>query len=69
MTAGVFRNLQQGDSVAIRPRIDDLAHLGRARSGGYRRFAWTREDADLREPGGHIAGEQERNKSNQQKET
>ena len=26
-----------------------LADLGRARSGGYRRFAWTREDADLRD--------------------
>ena len=26
-----------------------LGDLGRARSGGYRRFAWTREDADLRE--------------------
>jgi N-carbamoyl-L-amino-acid hydrolase len=30
-------------------RLTDLAHLGRARSGGYRRFAWTGEDADLRE--------------------
>ncbi len=29
--------------------LDVLAHLGRARSGGYRRFAWTREDAELRE--------------------
>lgn len=27
----------------------DLAEVGRARSGGYRRFAWTREDATLRE--------------------
>ena len=30
-------------------RLADLAHLGRARSGGYRRFAWTREDAELRD--------------------
>lgn len=31
-------------------RLDDLAALGRdARSGGYRRFAWTAEDAALRE--------------------
>jgi len=29
--------------------LTDLAHLGRARSGGYRRFAWTREDAELRD--------------------
>ena len=30
-------------------KLADLAHLGRARSGGYRRFAWTREDAELRD--------------------
>jgi N-carbamoyl-L-amino-acid hydrolase len=30
-------------------RWDELASIGRARSGGYRRFAWTREDALLRE--------------------
>jgi beta-ureidopropionase / N-carbamoyl-L-amino-acid hydrolase len=29
--------------------LTDIAHLGRARSGGYRRFAWTREDAELRD--------------------
>ncbi|KQX61997.1 allantoate amidohydrolase [Angustibacter sp. Root456] len=28
---------------------DDLAPIGRTASGGYRRFAWTREDATLRE--------------------
>jgi N-carbamoyl-L-amino-acid hydrolase len=28
---------------------DDLAPIGRAQSGGYRRFAWTAEDAELRE--------------------
>jgi N-carbamoyl-L-amino-acid hydrolase len=28
---------------------DDLLPVGRAASGGYRRFAWTREDATLRE--------------------
>ena len=27
----------------------ELEPIGRARSGGYRRFAWTREDAELRE--------------------
>jgi len=53
------RDLQQGDTAAIgrqecHPaaigrRLTALAHLGRARTGGYRRFAWTREDADLRE--------------------
>jgi beta-ureidopropionase / N-carbamoyl-L-amino-acid hydrolase len=36
--------------IAATPaRLHDLAHLGRAGTGGYRRFAWTREDADLRE--------------------
>ena len=29
--------------------LTDLAHVGRARSGGFRRFAWTREDAELRD--------------------
>ena len=30
-------------------RLADLADLGRSPSGGYRRFAWTREDAELRD--------------------
>jgi len=33
----------------VRAGLADLAHLGRAPSGGYRRFAWTREDAELRD--------------------
>jgi beta-ureidopropionase / N-carbamoyl-L-amino-acid hydrolase len=29
--------------------LRDLEHIGRSAAGGYRRFAWTREDAELRE--------------------
>ena len=59
MSRGVRQDLQQGGTAATErqgchpaaagARLTDLAHLGRVRSGGYRRFAWTREDADLRE--------------------
>ncbi len=36
-------------SHPVRGALDGLGAVGRARSGGFRRFAWTREDHDLRE--------------------
>jgi N-carbamoyl-L-amino-acid hydrolase len=37
-------------TVTVETRLDSIATIGRApRTGGYRRFAWTREDAVLRE--------------------
>jgi N-carbamoyl-L-amino-acid hydrolase len=48
---------QQGDSItttsfstkSLWAMWDELAGIGRAGTGGYRRFAWTAEDAELRE--------------------
>ena len=43
---------QKGDSIfttSFSTAFAELADLGRASSGGYRRFAWTRTDHDLRE--------------------
>ena len=38
-----------GSEVRFDLMWSDLAEVGRARSGGYRRYAWTREDSALRE--------------------
>ena len=35
--------------MSFERRWADLEPIGRANSGGYRRFAWTREDAELRD--------------------
>ena len=37
------------DGAGFERRWADLEPIGRAASGGYRRFAWTSEDAALRE--------------------
>lgn len=49
MTSAEHGDLATATATTFRRAWDDLAPVGRASDGGYRRFAWTREDYTLRE--------------------